>query len=363
MKLGQICESSDQTIGGQGFNGSFFHACRGFFNTLVAACVVVGALGTAQGVQAENLRLAHFMSPQHVMHQEMMKPWAERVSEKTDGELTVEIFPARQLGGSPPAQYNMAVDGIADIAFGLQGYTASNFPLTTVSELPGFASDASDATAKLWTLWDDYLKQEYRDTKPLAIWTADINVIVSRDKPIRTLEDLEGMEVRTPSRFSGAVIKALGATPVSMPVTEMYTSLERGVVDAVMIPASAVESFELLEVANYITTEAPLGFSPYFLAMNKGAYEGLPDDLRQSLDQTIGEPLSETGADGYAGERAAVMFSIRGSEDVEMVSISEDERQRWLSAVEPAVERWLELAEEGGVRSEAEEMLQQLGIE
>lgn len=362
MQLKQVNLSSVHRPGIRGILGFLTRAWRDVFRLVITVSVLTVALLTSQGVYAEKLRLAHFMSPQHVMHTEMMAPWAEQLRNETNGELDVQIFPARQLGGSPPGQYNMAVGGIADIAFGLQGYTASRFPLTTVSELPGFAENAHEATAKLWNFWEDYLQQEYRDTQPLAIWTADINIIVTRDKPVRTLEDLEGMRIRTPSRLAGEVLKALGASPVSMPVTEIYTSLERGIVDGVMIPASAAKSFELVEVANYFTLGAPLGFSPYFLTMNKNTYQGLSDDLRQTLNKTIGEALSDKGADAYEREGKAMLASVRDSSDAEIVELREGERDRWLEAVAPAVQQWLELIDNAGMRSQGEEMIQQLDL-
>ncbi|MCL7942944.1 TRAP transporter substrate-binding protein [Marinobacter sp. ATCH36] len=342
---------------------SVFPCTRGgILNPVMAATLLTGAFIASPGAHADVLRLAHFMSPQHVMHEEVMAPWAKQIRDETGGELVVQIYPARQLGGTPPGQYKMAARGMADIAFGLQGYTPHQFPLSTVSELPGFAENANDATAKLWAFWDDHLQQEYADTKLLAIWTGDIAIIATRDKPVRTLEDLKGMRIRTPSKLSGNVLEALGASPVSMPVTEVYTSLERGIVDGVQIPLSAVKSFDLTEVANYFTTGAPLGFSPYFLVMNQKVYQGLPNNLRRTLDSTIGEALSEKGASAYEREREAILVSVRESTDAEIIELEEGEQDRWLDALAPVAQQWLELVDEAGVRSDGEKMLQQLGL-
>lgn len=362
MHLPHVNVSSIQFPRVQGFRGFISRTWRGVINLFFAVSFLGGALLTSQGVHAEALRLAHFMSPHHTMHKEMMAPWAKEVADKTDGELIIEIFPARQLGGSPPGQYNMAVGGIADIAFGLQGYTASRFPLSTVSELPGFANSAKDATAKLWTLWDEFLEREYHDTKLLAIWTADISIIATRDKPIRSLKDLEGMRIRTPSRLAGEALAALGASPVSMPITEVYTSLERGIVDGVQIPASAIKSFDLIEVANYFTVGAPLGFSPYFLTMNQSSYQGLPDDLRRILDGTIGKVLSNKAASAYERDREEVLAAIRENSKAEIVEIKKEERARWLEAAAPTIIEWLDLVDGAGMRRQGEEMIQQLEL-
>lgn len=362
MQLKNVGQGNAHISIAQGCFDRIAYALRSVVRLVVAVSLVGAALFSAQEVYAKELRLAHFMSPQHVMHQNFMAPWAERVRQETNGELNIQIYPARQLGGSPSGQYNMAMGGVADITFGLQGYTASRFPLTTISELPGFADDAHDATTKLWSLWEGYLQQEYQDTQLLAIWTGDINIIATKDKPIRTLEDLEGLRIRTPSRLAGEVLVSLGASPVSMPVTEIYTSLERGIVDGVMIPASAIKSFSLDEVANYFTVGAPLGFSPYFLTMNKSAYSGLSDDLRLILDRTIGESLSDKAAAAYESEGQAVLSSIGGASDARIIELDSSERERWLAAVVPAVQEWLELVDNAGKRAQGEEMVQKLGL-
>ena len=122
---------------------------------------------------------------------------------------------------------------------------------------------------------------------------------MSKSKPIRTLEDLKGMKIRTPSAAQSAQLEALGATPIDMPVTQIYNNLDRGVIDATMIPMSAALDFKLIEVAKYFTIDAPLGRSPFLVAMNKARYDKLPADLRKVIDDTTGLNLSLKGAATY----------------------------------------------------------------
>ena len=102
---------------------------------------------------------------------------------------------------------------------------------------------------------------------------------MSRAKPIRTLEDLKGMRIRTPSAAQSAQLEALGAIPIDMPANQIYNNLDRGVIDASMIPMSAALDFKLIEVAKYFTINAPLGRSPFLVAMN-----------REPLRQAAGRP-------------------------------------------------------------------------
>ena len=107
------------------------------------------------------------------------------------------------------------------------------------------------------------------------------------------------MKIRTPSAAQSAQLEALGATPIDMPVTQIYNNLDRGVIDATMIPMSAALDFKLIEVAKYFTIDAPLGRSPFLVAMNKARYDKLPADLRKVIDDTTGLQLSLKGAATY----------------------------------------------------------------
>ncbi|MCZ6604505.1 MAG: C4-dicarboxylate ABC transporter substrate-binding protein, partial [Alphaproteobacteria bacterium] len=100
-------------------------------NTAIAAAVVAGAamsFGAAAPVDAKTLSLSFFMSPRHPMNAAVFTPLADRVAELSGGELTIELFPGGTLNAAPPQQYSRLLEGVADIAFGLPGYTAQLFP-------------------------------------------------------------------------------------------------------------------------------------------------------------------------------------------------------------------------------------------
>ena len=85
---------------------------------------------------AEELSLADFQPPQHFVVDKVYTPFGEAIAAASDGEVTVRAFMGGELGPGPLEQYNRVIDGVADLAFGLPGYTASNFPMTLLAELP-----------------------------------------------------------------------------------------------------------------------------------------------------------------------------------------------------------------------------------
>ena len=311
--------------------------------TAAATMPVRGAL--AQG--AEELKLHSFVPPTHIIWTEVLTPWSQEVARLSNNRLTVRLFPAMQLGGRPPELYRQTVQGITDATFTLPGYTSNDFPTMALTELPGTATSAEDGTRKLWANFDKFLAREFKDTKVLMLWNSDSASLMSKNKPLRTLEDLKGMKIRAPSAAQSAQLEALGATPIDMPAPAIYNNLDRGVIDATQIPMSAALDFKLIEVARYFTIDAPLGRSPFLVAMNRARYEKLPADLRKVIDDTTGLNLSLKGAATYDKKNHEAIEAAK--KDREVIPLAAAERQRWIAAFRPMIQRQVDAGEKAGL--------------
>src|SRR5699024_9006351 len=105
------------------------------------------------------------------VNQEIYQAWADQVEADADGQLKVEIFPSQTLSKADQA-YDAAVNGIADIAITLQGYSAGRFPLTEIVQLPGVANSASQGACILQSLYDEGdIAAEYDDSHVLFLFT------------------------------------------------------------------------------------------------------------------------------------------------------------------------------------------------
>lgn len=157
---------------------------------------------TAQKAKPVELKLGHMSAPEHAQQKYVFEPFAAEVEQLTDGSVTIKIFPGAALA-SPPASYDAAVTGIGDIMWGLQGYTAGRFPLTSAIGLPFIEGDtAAEASKTLWDLYDAVpeIQEEYSDVKVLWLHASDPYQIVTKGKQVKTLEDLKGLKLRLPPR-------------------------------------------------------------------------------------------------------------------------------------------------------------------
>jgi len=309
------------------------------FAGLIAAAVVA-----ASPLAAKELKLAHFMSPQHPMDQRVMTPFAARIGEVSGGDLTVKVFPAGELGSGPNQQYRRAVTGIADIAFNLPQYTPAQFKRSVLLHTPGLFSDPEQATQTIWSSIDA-LAPDFSGVELLAFWTNNPSILFTSETPVRSMADIAGMKVRVPDPVSATIVEAWGGVPVSLPATETYNAMSTGVVDAVMIDASAVGSYNLQEVTKYVTLNTPGALSTFSLIMNKGAFDALSDEQRALIRAESGETLSLAAAQAFraAGERGIAALREANVELIELPPAALEELQ---AAMAGPVEAFLQDAGE-----------------
>lgn len=290
---------------------------------LFQTVLVTGLLMAPMVASAEELRLGHFMPPQHPMDRMVMTPMADAYNSAEGVESPIRIYGAGELGQGPQQQYRRVATGVMDIAFILPGFTESNFPLLTTYEVPGRFATGPEATAAMWADMEA-LSAEMDRAEPLAVWANNPTIMITVDRPVRAPADVEGLKVRVANSRAADIITAWGGVPVNMPPTEAYLALSTGVVDAIYIDPSAFRSYSLHEVTGYATVNIPGAISTFVLAMNQDAYDGLSQAEQSALMDASGEALSVEASAVFqrAGEAALELAAENG---VEMITLTEAE--------------------------------------
>lgn len=301
---------------------------------LTAAAVM--ALGLS--ARAEELSLAYFMGPKHPMNAAVFTPFAEKLAEVSGGAMTVKQFPGGALNSVPPKQYSILLDGVADIVFTLPGYTGEVFPMTNVINLPGLCDDSISCTEALQNA-KDLIETEY-NAKVLALWANSPPILLTKDKPVRTLEDLQGLKVRITSSGQVPFVQALGASPVGQPVSVINQNLANGVIDAISIDPSGIGSFKLQEVARYLTTWFPGSGSAFVLLLNKDVYDAMSDEQKGWIDAAADASLAQSGAEGFAASTERGLQIARDA-GLEFIDLDDAEKARWQAIVDATMEEVL----------------------
>lgn len=303
--------------------------------------------GENKGEDTHNLIVSHFQPANHPIQTNILEGLADELYEQTDERVTMEFYPSNTLGDAG-SQYDMAVTREADIALSVYGYSPGRFPLVTVMEMPFLAESAEHASEILMHLYEEFpeVQEEHADTQPLFLFSAEPAQIISKDFKIESPEDMRGLRVRSPSPMANNIIEALGATPISMPMGDVYESLERGVIDAAMVPFETLYNYSFHEVINYITI-GDFSATPFFSVMSKKTYDNFSKEDQQIIDDLTGMELAkEAGsvydADGKVGLETAI------ESGVEVIELEGETLKPWEEALEPMVDQWIEERTEEG---------------
>ena len=301
------------------------------FTKFIAASSV--ALATALPASAQELSFANFTPPFHTVNASVMEKLNTILSEATNGEVTVRGYHGGELGAGPVEQYVRVVQGVADMAWGLPGYTSSQFEKTMIVELPGTLTNEDDGYAAMWAAYDDHLAGEFPATVPVALWTSEPNVFIMRDAVIRTPADLAGLKIRVAGATAADVATALGATPVQMPINQVYNALQTGLIDGVITGSSTLNDFKLDEVANSYTFGANLGRLSFYAVMTEGTYNGLSDAAKAALDNSGNQTVSQSAEDAWNATADAGVTTARTLSENTFVDLTEAEAAVFADAI------------------------------
>ena len=324
----------------------------------------IAAFATASGValaagagwaQEVTLTVHHFLGPKSPAHTKLIEPWAERLETQSDGRIAVEIFPSMSMGGSPPELYRQVRDGFADVVWTLPGYTPGVFPRSEVFELPTVHQGSAEATNKaIQDIWP-MIAPDFTDVHPILLHVHSGNALHMRETKVTSVDDVQGLKLRTPSRTGGWMIEAWGAEPVGMPVPDLPQALSKGVINGALVPFEVVPPLNLHQMTEYSVEGADgsrFGAAVFLFAMNKDRYESLPDDLKAVIDANSGAAIAEEMGKVW-DEVEEVGKRLQRESGGEIVQLDPEAKAGFDERSAEVVDRWIEEANNAGLDGEA----------
>ncbi len=311
-----------------------------------------GGKAEAPAGEVTTLRFSHFWPATSSIQKEVFEPWAKKIEEDSKGRLKIELYPSATLS-KPQATYDAAVKGTVDIGSQAQGYTNGRFPVTQITELPGLSNSATQMGCIMQTLYDDgTIADEYKDSHLLFMYGAGPGTLHTTDKLIEKPEDMKGLRIRRPSAVAGDIIESMGASPVGLPAGDVYTSLQKGVIDGLSFPWEAVKTFRIDEVTHN-HTNIPFYSSGLMVTMNKAKYEALPDDLKKVIDDNSGMLMAKKVGEVFDKHDKAVLEAAKAAGDkvVEVPDPLND--PDWAEPLKKGTQKYLDSVAKGGADAQA----------
>ncbi len=216
---------------------------------------------------------------------------AEELTKRTDGRVKVTMYHGSSLGKSTE-MIDLVGEGAIEIGNFSSGYNFARLPMQAFFGVPIVMKDAvmagrlmRAATKTQTRMQEDWKKNNlhpfnFRGLPPYRLIST---------KPIKKIEDLKGMRVRTFGKTSPKMFKILGAVPVNMTVNEAYEGLQRGSVDAVFLPWAGMYAYKLYETAKYVSDINFGADGCYVTYMNLDLWNSWPQNLRDLFNQIVAE--------------------------------------------------------------------------
>jgi TRAP-type C4-dicarboxylate transport system substrate-binding protein len=250
--------------------------------------------------------------PTHLMRTEIFEPWAAKVAEVTNGEVKVEFTTTSM--GPPPRQLEIVRDGVVDLAWSVHGYTPERFPHAGVSELPFITTTGEATSVAYWRAYQKFFadKNEHAGVKLIGLYTHSPGTVMTREKVLDSIDDFNGLLLRSGGGLQDKVSAALGAAVVSSPAPTTYELLANGVVEATLMTPDGYTSFNLKDHINtQLLVPGGLFNTSFYVMINEDSYNRIPEAARAAFDSVTGEYLSAMGGRGFDTVSATALEAMK----------------------------------------------------
>ena len=268
------------------------------------AALALGLASSSLMAQEVTLKVSHFLPPNSNYQKLVLEPWCAKLTTDSGNKLKCQIYPAMQLGGTPPQLADQVKNGVADIIWTSPSYSTGRFPYTEALEQPFVVPAGGLAGSKaMWEYYTKFGTKDYADYKMLAMFSGSGVIFSTSNKPLLGLDSFKGVKLRSSSRAAAKLVTALGGSPVNMPPAQITEAISKGVVDGAVATWELVPSVKLEEVAKYhmegLANQPGFTANPLVMLMNKQKYENLSAELKAVIDKHSGLPLVELAGNAW----------------------------------------------------------------
>lgn len=301
------------------------------FLILPAFCLIFPGAAMAKTIK---LTYSSFLPPSHIQSK-LAEAWCKEVEKRTNGDVQVQFFPGGTLSKAKQC-YDGVVEGVSDVGFSCLAYSRGRFPIMAAIDLPLGYTSGVVATKVANIVYNEFQPKELQDTKVMYLHGHGPGLIHTAKKPVRKLGDMKGLKLRATGN-SAAVVKALGGTPVAMPMPESYQSIQKGVVSGGAYPLETNKGWKMGEVVDYCTADYVAAYTTtFFVVMNKDKYNSLPKKHQKTINEINAEWLVKHGQAWDDSDTAGLKFFLNQGNQI--IGLDAKEAAKWKKAVSTVID-------------------------
>jgi TRAP-type transport system periplasmic protein len=279
------------------------------------------------------------LSPAGSPNSVFFNSWAQRVNEKSDGTLKIEVRDGTSLANFGNT-YDRVNSDVIQIGWVQPAFVAGKFPLSEVTNLPFMTDDDVNCSMALSRYFkSSAMAEELKDVVP--IWASCLAQSgLHFAKPLKTNTDLTGLKLRVAGKVPSQIVEKMNGTPVSMTAESIYEALQRGTIDGMVTSWAAFEPYKFQEVAFY-HVEVPIGSNPSMFMMSRKKYDSLPPAARKAIEDATGESFVREAAMHFASQASRARNMAAASSAHKIVSLTPGEQSALEQKLNPIVGDWI----------------------
>ncbi len=308
------------------------------------AVVVFGFLGSAINAQEVKLRYSLLWPATHP-GTKLAGEWAKEVEAATSGRVKVTLFPGNTLS-APMQAYDNVVKGVADMASCLLAYAPGRLPLSEVLQQPLGWQNGYQASMAANAYYKKFKPKEFDDVQVMFLHGAAPGFIFTK-KAVNSIKDVKGLRIKANAE-NADIVKNLGGAPVTMPVSEAYDSVQRGVIDGTLFPIEALQGYKIGEVVKTVIQDYGMSYmTSFYTIMNKDKWNAISAADRAAIEK-INDVYAEKQAKLWVqGDANAKDFALK--KGVKFLEVSKADQAKTAALMKPILESYVAMAKSKGL--------------
>ncbi len=304
---------------------------------LALALSLFGLSATAQDKTVE-LKISIWLPPGHPLVP-ATREWAGSIERQSAGTIKSVVLASEQLGKAVD-YYDMARDGVADIAFANPGYQIGRFPVIAAGRVPFTFADGNKGTAALDDWYRRYGAPEMKDTHFCLAFIHDPGTYHGR-KRVAVPDDIKGMKICPAGSELAQMMTLLGGI-----------NIQQGDADALFFPWGSMSLLGLDKVLKY-HIDAPVYSTAFVYTMNKMKYDGMSAAQKKVIDLHCTTEWAVKPSSSWQAFEASGRNKTKAAAGQEVYALSPDQLRAWRASAVPVQRAWADTVTKSGGNADA----------
>lgn len=324
--------------------------------TAAALPIFAAVLPTEATAQRMTLRFSQWIPAAHFTQKDGLHVFFKEVAKVTEGR--VRIIPSAKGLGPPPRQMQLAVDGIADVAWGAHGYQPGVYPLSELAELPFMTKNTQANSVAYWRVFKAMF--EKAGMHPKGVHTLGLHVhpagqVYNNKREINEPADFKGLKLRATNSTVFRAFRHFGAVPISPTggVTALHQGLAKGIMDGTSFTDEALYNFRVSKFLKYGTHfEGGIYNTSFYLVINARKWSRISAKDRAAIMKLAGESLAMKIGAMWDKQETAAGPKLK-ADGIKIINAPAPLMDAMQKALAPVRTEWVAKAKKKGVDGEA----------